>query len=553
MNKRDRTPYLEKRGEAFYFRRRLPYEANGLSNPIYIFSLRSDIPSDAREITARLTAMTTLAFDYARGCPDMDQNTLKALLTELVRFEIAAFEKTRLATGPRSLAAAEFASEREQAIQETLRQAIFLRDWEAVRSPLECVAKRLGVSLPDAPLTYATLALEALKVSIDISRERQMRDRGEYTEPSPIFSHAVRTDLADHVAISASKRPAVTLDSAFAVLSDDNIHQHPDVTAPTAASSTVCLPARDDNPVAQHKETTPIIPEKKTDVRDVLRSKNLLRTCSDETITALEKGDNITLAEAFDVYIDFKSHGCSDEWEKKQKPDQLTGEKWRTSSFPNLKVAKAIWSDLLHNQGVSQICEDEVDEAIAVIRNIPKNHGKWQSVSADQGYRKLIEQAQKDEKLSMNLAERELRQRGCTNEEEIRNARLTKVVPRIRVETYLRHVRSAKRIGNMLHALGISATNVFKDCSFRNDETKRLKATEDKIEREKWDDRFFTFLRSPVFQGHAKSEDDPLFWMPLLARCHGLRSEEGAQLGPDDVSTEKTFLTFASASNWETQ
>ena len=105
MRKHGRTPYLEKRGESFYFRRRLPFESNLSGNKFFTFSLRTDVPSDAREITARLTAMTTLAFDYKEGVPSMDQETFKALLTEFIRFEIAAFETSRLTTGPRSLAA----------------------------------------------------------------------------------------------------------------------------------------------------------------------------------------------------------------------------------------------------------------------------------------------------------------------------------------------------------------------------------------------------------------------------------------------------------------
>jgi hypothetical protein len=281
-----------------------------------------------------------------------------------------------------------------------------------------------------------------------------------------------------------------------------------------------------------------VIAPAKSDVREILRSKNLLRFCTDESIALLEKGNDITIHEAFDIYIDFKEHGCSDEWEQKQKPDAISGKNWKRSSLPNLKTAKALWTDLLNNESVGLVREEDVDETITTIRKIPKNHGKWEGVRANDGYHDLIERANKDENRSMDNVERELRQSGCTNEEEIRDARLSKCIPRIRVETYLRHVRCAKRIGTMLHALGITKINIFNECSFRNDETKRLKATEDKIAREKWDDRIFIFLESPVFQGHAKGVDDPLFWMPLLARCQGLRSEEVAQLGPDNVSSE---------------
>ena len=74
---------------------------------------------------------------------------LRPLLTDLIRFEIAAFEKARLSEGQRSLAAAELAAQREKAFQEMLREAIFLRDWAVMPAPLAAVAKRLGVALPD--------------------------------------------------------------------------------------------------------------------------------------------------------------------------------------------------------------------------------------------------------------------------------------------------------------------------------------------------------------------------------------------------------------------
>ena len=537
MRNHGRTPYLEKRGENFYFRRRLPFESNLPGNKFFTFSLRTDVPSDAREITARLTAMTTLAFDYKEGVPSMDQETFKALLTEFIRFEIAAFETSRLTTGPRSLAAAEFASKREQAIQDTLRQAIYLREWDHMRTPLECVAERLGVTLPVEPISYATLAHEALRVSIDISRERQRRDRGEYTEQSAIFSEAIGTKPTFQTDLSDYASPSISLTDAFAVTSSDahNAPAHTPRTQSEKAEYPTCLAGGSTQKIETPAKTTSVKPN----VRDTLRSKNLLRFCSDASVALLEKGAEITIDEAFEVYFDFKKNGCSDEWERKQKPDAATGEKWKTSSLPNLKVAKALWTDLLNDVSVGQVLEEEVDETISIIRSIPKNHGKTDAFRATKGYLDLIERTNKAQNKAMCDVERDLRHSGCANEEEIRDACLSELIPRIRVQTYVRHVRCAKRIGTMLHALGITQTNIFNQCSFTNDEEKRLKATEDKIVREKWDDRIVPFFESPVFQGHAKAEDDPLFWMPVLGRCQGLRSEEAAQLGPDDISSDK--------------
>ncbi|PRY74242.1 hypothetical protein CLV80_12019 [Yoonia maritima] len=96
MKQHQRTRYLEKRGDGFYWRRRLPKIRNYQTNLFLTFSLRTDIPSNARDLAARLTALTTLAFDYAKGCYDLKLDMLRPLLTDLIRFEIAAFEKARL-------------------------------------------------------------------------------------------------------------------------------------------------------------------------------------------------------------------------------------------------------------------------------------------------------------------------------------------------------------------------------------------------------------------------------------------------------------------------
>ncbi|MCW1950442.1 MAG: hypothetical protein KIH44_003635 [Octadecabacter sp.] len=58
------------------------------------------------------------------------------ILVNLARFEIEAFERTRAAAPYRSAAAAHADLSREAAVQETLRQALLLRDREIAHAPL---------------------------------------------------------------------------------------------------------------------------------------------------------------------------------------------------------------------------------------------------------------------------------------------------------------------------------------------------------------------------------------------------------------------------------
>lgn len=214
-----------------------------------------------------------------------------------------------------------------------------------------------------------------------------------------------------------------------------------------------------------------------------------------------------------------------------------TGKK---SSENGLKTGKKIWSDMTLGKAVGELADEEIDEAVSLIRDIPKLHGKGERYRA-KTFRALIDKIDAMDADAMDRIERKMIAEGCTNQSAIRDARIEKMTPRLRVDTFMRNVRSANKVGKMLVGLGIIKENPFRHCTFSNREEKALKATEGKIARQKWDDRLFEFLATDVFQGKTEGEDDPLFWLPLIALLMGLRMEEAAQLGPDDVSSDQNI------------
>jgi len=128
-------PHLEYRKSGYLWRRRVPTTPyrhsceTSFSKKFFSFSIRTHIDRDAKIIAQRLTALSDMLFTRVREntmaiAPDIAER----LLTELVRFEIDTFERMRAVADPMSPALAQLELDRELALQDTLRTAIFLGD-----------------------------------------------------------------------------------------------------------------------------------------------------------------------------------------------------------------------------------------------------------------------------------------------------------------------------------------------------------------------------------------------------------------------------------------
>lgn len=161
------TPHREKRRSGYAFRRRIPARTVEISNrdqsSALCLSLRADALSEASPFVRALTALTDLGFAMMRErrMAHLGADSL-TLLTELARCQIALREKSRAMADPRSEEAANAAAAAERATQAVLRRA---------------------------------LAHEALKVLLDVSRERERRETGLYETPTPIFGSVMAAKM----------------------------------------------------------------------------------------------------------------------------------------------------------------------------------------------------------------------------------------------------------------------------------------------------------------------------------------------------------------------
>jgi len=210
---RSLPPHLEIRRAGYYWRRRLPrslvdrggaktvpggkFNFLATTAACLCLSLRLHLLRDAKILARRLTEMSDRVFAAdAEMMMAIAPETQVQLLESLARFEIAAFERARAVAGPRSAEAAAMDLRREEALQTTLRQALYFGNREVAQRPLRHVAAQLGLALDEADEDWVSLAYEATKVLLDVSQERARRQQGLYDHPTVAFRRAVGTSDA---------------------------------------------------------------------------------------------------------------------------------------------------------------------------------------------------------------------------------------------------------------------------------------------------------------------------------------------------------------------
>ncbi|BBU56458.1 hypothetical protein KU6B_27230 [Mameliella alba] len=571
------TAHLEKRPSGYFFRRRLPRAFREISNPgqssAICLSLRTDVLSEATCRVRALTALTDLAVALTTERPVNHLSTDHVtLLTELARCQIAAHEALRASAEPRSEATANFAAQTERATQDMLRRALALGDRSPVTDPLREMAKQFGVTLDETSSDWRALAFEALRVMLDVSREREKREVGNYVEATPIFRSVMASRSvspaagspvvlaqapASALAVPAATAPAVSpvavpampaattpAEPQLACPVQNQVETtgvEPETEASVVENDTSHPPSsqeRAPTPSAKTQETTPMRSAMPREEPQILIDQSLL---SDKARSALAKGPNIELREAFDLYFELK-YGDLFKARQKRFPDK--GRNWVRSSRGNARKARDIWVDVLGNQPFHQIDWTEIDGVLNVIRRIPKYHGKKKNLLNLKGFRDLVERADEQELAAATAAREELAAKGIAKPADLERADLDAKIPRLRVATFLRHGRMANRVGKMLEAMKLIDENPFEICSWTNDEEKALKANEDDRSRMLWDDKIQKLFASPVYQGQCEEKDYPLFWGPLIARLAGCRAEEFLQLAPEDFGSENGIAYF---------
>ncbi|WP_211241966.1 hypothetical protein [Roseivivax halodurans] len=484
---------------------------------------------------------------------------------------------------PRSPEAAVSDLRREEALQSTLRHALWLGDREVARRPLKHVAAHLGITLDDGDQDWTALAYEATKVLLDVSQERARRQQGIYQQPTPVFRRAVSTvePAANPDQVRQAEMPVAPATFAGAKALPDTAAHAPTSFATDIGAAVPEAPPAPDTPPEPDQQQEAAIQDEPSAVMSSLRDSTVLtpaivpagfdlpegydeaswqkarvaarpprilidrKLLSEKSRAALDKQRGITLVEAIELYFELLSWGYRAPFHKHQKrqgiPEKLkaasVAERLCEDHRGKYRLALDYWPAALGDEPVDEIPVDEVNDALERFWRVPANHSKSETDRAKYTLTELIEKADaKQAQLDRNI---ETAKTGGASSEEIDKMRLAGHGARISVATYLKHGRVMRAVGEMLMDMQLIDQNPFSICTWTKDEEKALKSAEGQRKREAWDDRIYDLWGSRIFQEPLEDIGEPLFWAPLIARHQGMRMEEILQLGPDDFGSDK--------------
>ncbi len=533
-------PYLEHRKSGYLWRRRAPrtpFPEDSRKNFVKLFfsmSTRTHVLRDAEVIAQRLTAISDVIFAaYSEKTMTIAADIAEKMLIELARLEIEAFERTRSLADPLTPDVARLELDRELALQDTLRRAIYLGDRSIAEKPLLAVAERLDIELQVDDPDFKALAYEATKTLLDVSTEREKRRLGCYEEPTLYFRHATRpTSISQHSypasALHASRLiPSMSSEhialAGFAATSNTSAPTHAPATVSTTGRprpekqeratrqpTKACVFEAPDVP--EEQETDAIMPVNFTLPDDMTPlqaqaarvsvrppmlhfNRDLL---SPEIRIALEKPRGITTRQAMQLYIELKELGYGDDFSQPQARDRAAGEKWRKENKSKNQFSISYWSEHFGDTPIDEIGPETVDDAIEMLWRVPRDHNRGEIYHTRDGYADLIERCDaEDAAVDRKVAAAE-REGVCSA--TIDEMRKSGMVARFRVDTFLKHGRRLGAVGKMLWQMQLIDQNPFAVCVWPNKTVKTLRKREEGHARVAWDDRIYELLGTWPFK-----------------------------------------------------
>lgn len=267
----------------------------------------------------------------------METGLMERVLTELVRFEIAASDHARAVAPERTREEAQQALQREHALQATLRDALLLCNREVAREPVRAAAEGLGVQVSEDNSDWVALAYEATRVLLDLSVERSQRDQGVFSDRSRFFDAAMKADVAPSM-------PAYRADPAPIAVQAARVAHVVAEPATATTSAPVSAPLTAPEPVQPS-------PSKAT------------------------KKASLKLSEAYEKYSEARLAG-----KEGKRPEELAvkakGESWERNSFSNLKANAKLMIDVIGDKQLCDLTKANFIEAFSIIQRVPANHGK---------------------------------------------------------------------------------------------------------------------------------------------------------------------------------
>jgi integrase len=244
---------------------------------------------------------------------------------------------------------------------------------------------------------------------------------------------------------------------------------------------------------------------------------------------------NLLVSEVFDRYLDMRTAGFTLDPRAETASPKL-GAKFAQTMRPNIESTKRLIIDILGDKPLDALGVAHWRQLIDLLPRLPRAHGK--SAKDKRAVRDVVADADRDEALTIERERARLTALRM-QPQEIDAALARAAVPRLSTATCVRHLRDAARVIDYAIHHGFVADNHLRPLIWSAKEIKRRQSVETNVERMPWKDEIYRLFRTPVFQGELDRDDDPLFWAPLLGELAGLRLEEALQLRLKNFKTDE--------------
>ncbi|PSK80687.1 phage integrase family protein [Limimaricola soesokkakensis] len=543
-------PHLERRSTGYYWRRRVPARARTRFKPeFFCFPLRTHVPRDAAELARRLTAVSEICFNAEQ---DMPSDVMTEILVAYIEGEIEVSDRLRALSGLRTRAAAEAAMALEAAARASLHDAIFLCDKTPAIQPLRDTAARLGISLDESDEDFAILADKMVRAMIAVSEEKERRARGVFTEQDPYLAEALQR-------MSLPKRPSSMPRSAA---TNASTVDRPDTLEPAAEMASCDIPQDQAEPRSESPRLTSATAEEQRPAQEnpdgsldwpaprtaqpkaAFYDRPGLKMTIDPSLLAPARildGTDPKVIDLWDDWFNDMSRGLRSNGVYSFE-DEGKAARFKKDA-DTIQSTRRIVHDVFGETRLSQATGELWARFTDLLRSLPNNHGRssrWRHLTCFE----FIEHEKHEQKKRLAKVEKEINSRGLAAEEAdaARERAGTKLIsPR----TLQRHQKYLSAPLDYAVERGRISHNPFKPFvlgeAVIDDMRKQLPETS----RQTWSSTELADLLKTEKWNSAKTEiNDHVFWVPLIARLHGMRSEEILQLKPKNIRCDEGIYFF---------
>ncbi|MEP4035876.1 tyrosine-type recombinase/integrase [Pseudophaeobacter sp.] len=197
---------------------------------------------------------------------------------------------------------------------------------------------------------------------------------------------------------------------------------------------------------------------------------------------------------------------------------------------------------MIGNKPIQQVTDGEWTAFNNMLFKLQSNLGK-PPLHKEQHCFEIIEREKKKKARELCKAEITIKKERVDKDdaEALREkARFKKVAPR----TVQRHQGNLRSALNHAVKLGVISHNSYKSFVLSEKAIDELRNARPETSRMLWLDEFKDLLGKDKWTSEKTEIDDPLCWGPIIARLHGLRSEEILQLKPKNVRSDDGLLFF---------